>query len=243
MIDGADPEARLMLDNTTGDLYGTTRGGGPSLEGTVFKLATDGTYSMLYGFAGAPDGALPMANIVIDRDGNIYGTTSSGGDNDGGHNWGSGTVYKLTAGGGETVLHAFPKKAKGFPYGGLVSGGGGAFYGTVSGGGKLGAVFRITRNGGYKVIHSFSGWDGRQPEGDLVIDRTNAMYGATVSGGDNNGGTVFQIDPDGIETALHSFAYGSAPSSGLIADKEGNLYGTTYYGGDSNSGTVFELMK
>src|ERR1051325_10232004 len=78
-IDGAVPYSRLLRDNDTGDLYGTTEFGGAFGYGTVFKLSPDHTETVLYSFTGGSDGAIPEAGVVADRAGNIYGTTTYGG--------------------------------------------------------------------------------------------------------------------------------------------------------------------
>jgi uncharacterized repeat protein (TIGR03803 family) len=87
--DGAFPLAGLMMDKK-GNLYGTTNGGGAKGSGAVFEIAPRGTETVLYSFAGGGDGAFPAAGLEMDKSGNLYDTTSSGGaDNDG-------TVFKLT---------------------------------------------------------------------------------------------------------------------------------------------------
>jgi uncharacterized repeat protein (TIGR03803 family) len=85
--DGADPAAGLILDKK-GNLYGTTSGGGTSNQGTVFKLDTTGTETVLHRFTGS-DGGGPEASLVLDKAGNLYGTTLYGTS-------GLGTVFKLS---------------------------------------------------------------------------------------------------------------------------------------------------
>lgn len=102
--DGTDPDAGLVRDKA-GNLYGTTPFGGAFDtgfgNGTVFKLDTAGMETVLYNFSGTPDGADPLAGLVRDKAGNLYGTTLSGGAS------GNGTIFKLDRTGSETVLHSF----------------------------------------------------------------------------------------------------------------------------------------
>jgi uncharacterized repeat protein (TIGR03803 family) len=139
--DGALPYAALVL-GSDGSFYGTTTFGGASGYGAVFKITTSGTLTPLYGFAGGSDGANPRASLVQAADGNFYGTTAgSEGNTD------SGTVFKMTPDGIETVLYDFTNSSDGAtPYAGLVVGSDVSFYGTASGGGGHGAgtVFKIT---------------------------------------------------------------------------------------------------
>ena len=142
--DGGYPAAPLILD-TAGNLYGTTVSGGTSESGAVFKLAPDGTETVLYSFQGGSDGALPFGGLFEDAAANFYGTTGVGGTG------GSGTVYKIAPDGTETVLYSLNGASDGStPYGGLIKAGAyqkGALFGTTSGGGTYssGTVFSITK--------------------------------------------------------------------------------------------------
>src|SRR3954447_4075935 len=156
--DGAFPEAGLVMD-AQGNLYGATENGG-SAEcggsgcGTVFKLAPDGTETVLHAFSETGDGVYPIAALAIDAAGNLYGTTFNGGDSAGG------VVFRVTPKGKETLLHSFGAGSDGSrPDAGLVIDDAGNFYGTTSGGGAAGhgTVFRITPSGGERVIYSFAG--------------------------------------------------------------------------------------
>jgi len=246
--DGAYPyfSGALVLD-TAGNLYGTTWAGGANGYGTVFKLTPAGVETVLHSFAyDGTDGDYPHAGLVLDKTGNLYGSTYYGGAN------GFGTVFKVTPAGTETVLYSFKGGTDGcYPYNaGLVIGKKAALYGTTSGCGASGAgtVFKVTPTGTETVLHSFAnnGTDGVHPYAGLVLEKTTGnFYGTTHDGGASNNGTVFMVTPTGTETVLHSFvndgADGLNPYAGLILDKTGNLYGTTYSGGASNNGTVFEL--
>jgi uncharacterized repeat protein (TIGR03803 family) len=125
--DGAYPNADLILDGP-GNAYGTTNEGGDAAHhGTVFKLDKTGTLTVLHTFAGGKDGSSPDAGLILDESGNLYGTTTQGGDKDN-----NGTVFKLDKTGRLTVLHTFTAGLGGaYPYAGLVRDPAGNLYGTV----------------------------------------------------------------------------------------------------------------
>jgi uncharacterized repeat protein (TIGR03803 family) len=202
---------------------------------------------VLYRFTGAADGAHPMAALLRDSKGNLYGEAYFGGGADN-----CGTVFKITPTGQETVLHTFKSSDGCNPLGGLVADSKGNLYGiTLAGGASLvGTVFTISPTLRETVLHSFQGGpaDGEYPEKGLVRDANGNLYGTTAVGGTSFEGTVFEVTPAGTETILHSFsggADGSLPSSTLVIDTLGNLYGTTDNGGGSGCGTgcgaVFEI--
>ena len=191
-IDGVWPQAGLVLD-ATGNLYGTTVNGGASGSGTVFKITPAGVESVVYSFAGGTDGAAPLAGLVLDASGNLYGTTSVGGASC------LGTEFKITPAGVESVVHSFAGGTDGAaPQAGLVLDATGNLYGTTANGGASGngTVFKITPAGGESVVHSFAGGtDGVWPQAGLVLDATGNLYGTTYQGGASNFGTVFRIVP------------------------------------------------
>jgi uncharacterized repeat protein (TIGR03803 family) len=237
--DGRKPQSGLTMD-ATGNLYGTTYFGGGRDCGTVYKVAPDGTETLLHAFAGSRDGANPYSGVVLDKNGNIYGTTLSGGADN------NGTVYRIAPDGSMKVLHTFTGGDDGdSSYGGLIAGKNGDLYGTAIGGGAhgFGVVFEITPNGAYKVLYAFgSGNDGQYPEGGLVADKSGNFYGTTRGGGLGNG-TVFKLAADGNETVLYALngtSDGSEPYAGVARDKAGNLYGTAVAGGQGY-GTAFKV--
>jgi len=262
--DGVNPAAGLIMDSA-GNLYGTTEFGGANGYGTVFKLDASGNETVLYSFKNiGGDGTHPLASLIMDVVGNLYGTTFDGGTQ------GTGTVFKLDTSGNETVLHDFGSvSGDGLnPDGGLIMDAAGNLYGaTARGGGAsfcslipgCGTVFRLDKSGNETVLHNFPGNpDGINPYGSLVMDSAANLYGTTEFGGANGAGTVFKLDASGIETVLYSFTspasggIGALPPGGLLMDAEGNSYGTTVYGGSSPSvpygcpfgcGTVFRLDK
>jgi uncharacterized repeat protein (TIGR03803 family) len=140
MTDGLSPEAGLILGND-GNYYGTASSGGSANDGTVFMITPTGAETVVYSFAGGSDGQGPVAKLLLASDGNFYGTTQFGGTGN------SGTVFKLTPQGVESVLYSFTGGSDGaLPEGDLVQGSDGALYGTTRRGGALGqgVVFRLT---------------------------------------------------------------------------------------------------
>jgi len=248
--DGAFPLAGLV--NVGGSLYGTTKvGGGNGCcggSGTVFKVTTSGTESVVYSFKGMPDGAFPAAGL-IDVGGTLYGTTATGGTYC--SNYGCGTVFSITTGGSENVLHSFGNGTDGkTPTAGLISVGG-TLYGTTEGGGSYackiaffgcGTVFSITTGGSEEVRHSFgNGTDGKFPTAGL-INVGGTLYGTTSQGGRHRAfGVVFSVSQSGAEKVLHSFSTsggGATTPNGLI-DVDGTLYGTASLRGQFGGGAVF----
>lgn len=245
--DGADPQASLIIDSA-GNLYGTTEGGGTYVEGTVFKIDAAGTESVLYSFGtNVNDGTAPVAGLIMDSAGNLYGTTFSGGANSY-----YGTVFKISATGTETILHSFGVITSGdggTPKAGVIMDSAGNLYGTTWTGGPNndGAVFEISAAGTESVLYSFPyGTNGNaNPAASLIMDQAGNLYGTTIWGGANNMGTVFEITASGAESTLYSFGISSTDASGpeapLIMDSDGNFYGTTDGGGAYHGGTVFKI--
>jgi uncharacterized repeat protein (TIGR03803 family) len=143
--DGADPQGGVIEDSA-GNLYGTTVFGGTYGFGAVYKLTRQqGTYSesVLYSFTGMNDGKQPEGDLVLDKSGNLYGTAGDGGDP---NDCRCGTVFKLASDGTFTVLHQFTYATDGgFPSAGVIADGGGNLYSTADGGGAGGAgtVFQL----------------------------------------------------------------------------------------------------
>jgi uncharacterized repeat protein (TIGR03803 family) len=256
--DGRGPYAGLIMD-TAGNLYGTTELGGASSNctfgcGTVFKLDASGNETLLYSFAGPPnDGATPTAGLIMDKAGNLYGTTAYGGPGimTCSLGPGCGTVFKLDTSGNETVLHEFTGLGTVidgvFPWGGLTMDTEGNLYGTSLYGGTSGqgTVFKFDTSGNEIVLHSFSAGDGENLFGGLLVDTAGNLYGTAANAGPNGEGTVFKLDSSGNETVLHGFPGGAGdgggPLAGVIVDASGNLYGTTSYGGTTGAGVVFRI--
>ena len=191
-IDGQNPYAGLIQD-ASGNLYGTTLYGGTNNLGTVFKVTPAGVETVLYSFGTGTDGHLPLAGLIQDASGNLYGTTYTGGTNN------LGTVFKVTPAGVETVLYSFGTGTDGqYPRAGLIQDASGNLYGTTFEGGTngLGTVFKVTPVGVETVLYSFgAGIDGQYPYARLIQDASGNLYGTTFQGGTNGLGTVFKISP------------------------------------------------
>ena len=259
------PNGGLIMDSV-GNLYGTTSSGstflcvGDGECGTVFKLDTNGHESVLYSFTGTNgDGGNPNGGLIRDSGGNLYGTTSYGGNGAcpglfAGQR-GCGTVFKLDITGHESVLYSFAgyDGDGAVPNGGLIMDSAGNLYGTTGIGGDpscesgdgCGTVFKLDITGHETVF------DVASPNGGLIMDSVGNLYGTTSSGETwfcvdlGECGTVFKLDTNGHESVLYSFTGtngdGGNPNGGLIMDNAGNLYGTTSYGGSAGGGTMFKL--
>jgi len=260
--DGANPFSNLISDSA-GNLYGTTNGGGQNGRGVVFRIAPDGTETVLYSFCSqykCADGAAPFGGLIFDNAGNLYGTTYQGGHSScyPRRHSGCGTVFKLAPDGTETVLYAFCHKYKaGCPDGanpvaGLIADNAGNLYGTTVTG--TDSLFKLAPDGTLTVLHAFCSLancaDGSGSRGALIADGAGNLYGTTHDGGVNSGGTVFELAPSGTFTVLHSFAYcsdlpcsdGDEPAAPLLMDGAGAIYGTTEYGGKGDWGLIFKLV-
>lgn len=272
--DGREPLGGLIFD-AAGNLYGTTHFGGNQGCGTVFELMPDGnggwTEKKLHNFlCNASDGAFVVGSLVFDTAGNVYGATSQGGDYSCG-GYGCGTVFELMPNGHggwtEKKIHNFGQHANdgSYPQAGLVFDGAGNLYGTTFAGGSVlgsGTAFQLSPNGNgtwtERVIHNFGEeGDGFSPESSLIVDAVGNLYGTTQSGGRQQGGTVFELSPNGhggwTEKKLHNFVEEDGDGGwdvfcSLAWDAAGNLYGTTLEGGKGincpygGCGVVFELI-
>ena len=240
---GAGPDGPLIMDSS-GNLYGTTQGGGASGDGTVFELVHgSGTITTLASFNGT-DGAGPDGPLIIDSSGNLYGTTLEGGAS------GDGTVFELVHGSGTiTTLASFNGTNGEYPHSGVIMDGSGNLYGTTADGGASGdgTVFKLAKGSGtITTLASFNGANGSSPEAGLIMDSSGNLYGTTASAGASDYGTVFELAKgSGTITTLASFngSNGAHPYDALLMDGSGNLYGTTETAGASIDGTVFELAK
>ncbi len=275
LTNGSGPGAPAF--GRDGNIYGVTGGGGDLGGncvsdgqgcGVVFKLQPSaiacGSFvcpwneTALYAFTGHPtDGDIPSGGVTFDTAGNLYGTTSYGGNGVCAQpplpNYGCGIVYKLSPSGNgwtETVIYNFQGANDGHsPAGNLIVDAAGNLYGTAQGGsGGDGVIYELSPSNGawtQTIIHSFQGSDGNYP-GALIADPSGNLYGITGSGGASNFGTVFELTQPGTWNfqLLYSFPSGSTgqyPEGGLARDSAGNLYGATQDGGTNDYGVAFKL--
>jgi uncharacterized repeat protein (TIGR03803 family) len=256
--DGFAPFAGVVFDSA-GNLYGTTeRGGTPGFGatagfGTVFELSPGAngvwTKKTLHIFSGADDGAVPESNWAVDRTGNLYGVTQSGGAND------YGLLFQLApqpdGSWVEHVIHPFAGGADGIssPGAPAIDKAGNVF---VEADFSL-LEFSPSSSGGWtrKDLHNFTGnADGADAAGGVILDSSGNIYGMTSTGGHHHG-TVFELTHSSqgsfAEEILHNFeggADGDFPYYNyLTLDSKGNIYGTTANGGASNGGVVFEVSR
>lgn len=199
---GAFPMSVLTLD-AAGNLYGTTTKGGASNSGVVYEVTPAGVGSVLYNFTGGSDGAFPMAGVIFDSVGNLYGATSAGGTA------GGGAVFELSPGnGGWTYSLIYPITGWGYEsnlgtgiWRSLVIDSAGNLYGVTCPmeTGYYSTVFKLTPGSGgwsYTSLYTFTnGADGSLSEGGLVRDSQGNLYGVASFGGMNNNGTFFKITP------------------------------------------------
>ena len=223
--DGGLPYAGLTTD-PAGNLYGTTYYGGVSGGGVVFKVDTAGTESVLYSFCMqeyCADGAGPVAPVVRDKAGNIYGTTYFG-RRRAIATTAAAPSSRSTPRGNETVLHTFGYSDGCHPSQGLVMDISGALFGTTSGYdcSDNGNIFTVDSAGIFNILHSFAGppSDGAYPNyGNLAMDKSGNLYGLTAEGGAHNWGALYELSKSGTFTLLHSFMPGTSDG----CDPEGSV--------------------
>lgn len=222
--DGAAPEAAL-IQASDGRIYGTTISGGAfhvgvfSGSGTAFRLEPTGDVTILHAFGGPGDASRPSV-ILQATDGQFYGIADNYVLPSGEANYDS-SVYRMTADGSVTVLHAFPAAAGGRLVG-LLQSSNGHFIGTQSG-----AVFSMTPGGTVTSLHAFT---DAFPEAGVIEATDGHFYGTTLTGGTFNHGTVFRLTRAGVVTVLHHFTGGPdghAPRAALLEAANGEFFGTT----------------
>jgi uncharacterized repeat protein (TIGR03803 family) len=221
------------------------------IQRAALRLTGLGTLAMAFAITPASHAAVtfqtlsssstPCSSLVLAPDGNFYGTTFYGGDND------LGTVFQVTPSGASQILHSFAGTADGAnPSAGLMVGADGNLYGTTQYGGasNVGAIFKITTSGSFTLLHSLAGGaEGEEPVAGLVAGTNGVLYGTASRAGSLGFGTVFQVTTGGTFSALHQFTGtdGDNPGATLTAGMDGALYGTTQYGGANNRGAIFKI--
>jgi uncharacterized repeat protein (TIGR03803 family) len=238
--------APLIQDTIDGNFYGTTGTLGAGSNGTVFKMTPTGVLTTLHDFCQLThclDGRNPIAPLVQDTNGFLYGTTEFGGDvptTGPCAGTGCGTVFRIGLGGSTAILHKFNLTDHAFPLVGLTIGNDGNLYGTT--GSEPTSIFKVTPGGMVTTFYTFCSGaceGGSAPVGGLILGTDGNFYG-TESGG---GGYIYQITPGGVLTVLHYFdKSGAYPYAGLVQATDGNFYGvTTGRVGLHVYGTVFKL--
>jgi uncharacterized repeat protein (TIGR03803 family) len=250
----AEPLGNLIID-ASGDLFGTTASGGANGDGSVFEINfANGSYAAtpttLYSFTSAADGDTPAGGLVMDANGNLFGTTSGGGTGvDGGPSTSTltdGTVFELqdingTYASSATTLYTFTGHSDGSqPLAGLIMDAAGDLFGTTTGiNGGPATVFEITdNNGSYAspptVLASFP---SDPILGGLVMDTAGDLFGVT-----GNNGTVFELkNANGSYGSPITLTTGVQSDAGLVIDAKGDLFGSDIYGGAQNLGWIFEI--
>ena len=249
---GSSPEAALIL-GSDGNFYGSTNSNSDGYS-TIFQLTPSGTLTTLFNCNSTTGSGIVGAFLQAAGNGNLLGTTASGGSSNGG------TIFQTTTSGTLTTLFNFNGTNGYSPAAALIKASDGNYYGTTTEGGTtfvssdspgFGTVFRLTPGGSLTTLVNFTGANGRFPFAALIQGIDGNFYGTTLQGGSSNDGTVFRLTPDGSLTTLVNFtgSNGRSPFATLIQATDGNFYGTTAAGGTAFSGigstgdygTVFQL--
>ncbi len=243
--DGCAPMQGLVVGKS-GDLYGTAAGCGSSRAGTIFKIDTAGTFTLLHSFSGAPsDASGPYyGHLAVDRSGNLYGVTLWGGT------YRRGALYRLSSNGSLTLLHSFRggKRDGCRPYGSVTRDKAGNLYGTSykCGSSNYGTIWKVSRTGKETILHNFAGGsaDGCFPFAGMTLDSKGNGYGVTSGCGPTSDGVLYELTRRGTLTVLHAFDYsgnGAPPLGEVLRNANGALFGTALAGGDGNynAGTVW----
>jgi uncharacterized repeat protein (TIGR03803 family) len=248
---GAYPYGLLCIGS---ELYGTTYAGGVYGGGVLYMLElAAGRLHVLHNFGGkiadTRDGAYPNGTLVMDSQGDLYGTTVYGGAND------IGTVFMWQRKAHRVrLVHSFGSRQPdgtnsdgAFPRAGLVRDAKGNLYGTTSEGGayNLGLVFEISLpDNRFRVVHYFSGSSkGYEPLGGVVALSNGTLYGTTAQGGTYREGVLYSLDKQKRYRVLASFnrdSVGANPKTPLVFDGRRSLYGITALGGEQDAGTLFQ---
>src|SRR5579872_1372191 len=206
-LDGANPRSGLLLASD-GNFYGTAINGGSKASGTIFRVTTNGTLTVMHSFTGGNDGANPHTSLIQGKDGGLYGTTFTAGSG------GSGTVFRMTLNAVFSSHYSFTGGTDGAtPDGTLCQGSDGFIYGTTIGGGTAdwGTVFKIATNGTtITTLYSFTnGTDGAEPLAGLLQTPNGLLYGSTEFGALYSDGGLYIISTNGNFTNIYSFTGGT----------------------------------
>ncbi|MGH7952461.1 MAG: choice-of-anchor tandem repeat GloVer-containing protein [Limisphaerales bacterium] len=257
-FNGFSGAGNLIL-GSDGNFYGVSDYEGTNQPDMIFKMSTEGVFTVLTnlivtnGFASTTGNPVGLTEGM---DGNFYVTMRYGFNPDSA--WPFGALFKMTPEGvlttlvnlettnndGTTNIGIFPNAA-------LVQANDGNFYGTTIYGGDgslasgagVGTIFKMTPNGTLTTLVILDETNGAVPYGSLVQANDGNLYGTCGEGGLYNKGTVFRMTTNGVLATLDNFdgTNGAYPACTLIQASDGDLYGTTTEGGDPGDGTVFKM--
>ena len=246
----------VIAQGRDGELYSTTPFGGSNGQGAAFKISPSGTLNTISSFTSSSSGTNPFGGLTLGTDGNLYGTTKTGGS------FSFGTLFKLSSSGVLTTLYDFgtcvyPCNEGTYPISPPIEGADGNYYGTVPNtitGYNHGVVYKLTSAGKYSTLYAFDGTLGYNPEAPLMQATDGNLYGTTALGGktvtscygsSNTCGTVFKITTAGKLTTIYQFdqTHGAGPLGPVLQGTDGNFYGTTSAGGTNGLGVVFKLTS
>jgi uncharacterized repeat protein (TIGR03803 family) len=244
--DGDEPFTGVIQD-PSGNLYGTTIMGGSQNDGTVFGLAANDGSEHLMSFG--PDVAQPTSGLIRDEAGNLYGMTEFGGTAN------KGTVFTIAPSGKRTVLHSFTGQSDGSnpQYGYLARDSQGNLYGATGSGGvnSYGVIFKLAPSGTETILYSFTLDACINPNNSIAVDAAGNIFGSTFDGygpGIAGHGCIFELTASGQYQVLHTFRGngtgtqdGAYPETGVTIDSSDNVYGVTAQGGLYGYGVVYEV--
>ena len=254
--DGGVPRYGDLIFDPSGNMYGTaSQGGDTNNDGVVFEATRSGqnwTEQPIYTFGGSPDGSHPLNGVIMDSAGDLYGTTSAGGQN------GSGTVFELVSLNGswaEQILYDFATGVGSYPVAGLISDNQGNLYGATASGGSGGGgiIFELSPHSGtwiFNLLYSFTGAAQCGPYASLNFDSQGNLWGTTYCDGATAQGNVFELTPAGGGNWNYTDVYdftggndGSQPIAKVVFDASGNAYGTASIAGEHLAGTIWEISN
>jgi uncharacterized repeat protein (TIGR03803 family) len=238
---GGFPKSGLT-DGDDGFYYGVTEFGAANGFGSLYRIGETGGFVKLRDMEYTTDGSNPLGSLLLMEDGDLVGSTSSGGANN------FGTVFTYNSDSGLIKIHDFSLPLEGSgPNGSIISGS--DFFGVTASGGlfNTGVFYTNGLNGVRTKIYDFNGTaDGQNPNGEIIEVEDGIFYGTLRFGGPNSAGTVYSLTENGEFELLHAFdgsTNGQFPYSGVLAHSDGNLYGTTINGGNNGDGIIYRITQ
>ncbi|HKT87969.1 MAG TPA: choice-of-anchor tandem repeat GloVer-containing protein [Candidatus Sulfotelmatobacter sp.] len=249
--DGKEPLRNIVRDSQ-GNIYGTTAAGGQFGVGVLYQVSPSGVETVLHHFGSTADDGQGPYGLVADSQGNLYGTTFSGGT----HVFqgaSGGTAFKMTPDGTYSILYNFGATSTDalHPSAGLTVDAKGNLYGVSEYGGanNYGTIFKLTPTGKETVLHSFNNdrVDGYLPFEELTLDRKGNVWGVSTYGGKRDQGIIFEVSASGVYSIRFNFGSSysgvGGPESNITFDIAGNLYGTATSYGLAHMGGVYEITR